>query len=75
VHENPERERTAGGALAHEEGEQGTEGRFHARSLCQLAAPNPLRGGVGNDEEFIRRFLQHTQALLAHGTAPRATAG
>jgi AcrR family transcriptional regulator len=31
--------------------------------------------GVGNDEEFIRRFLQHTQALLAHGTAPRATAG
>jgi hypothetical protein len=30
---------------------------------------------VGNDEEFIRRFLQHTQALLAHGTAPRATAG
>jgi hypothetical protein len=35
----------------------------------------PVARGVGNDEEFIRRFLQHTQALLAHGTTPRATAG
>lgn len=28
--------------------------------------------GVRNDEEFVARFLQHTQALLAHGIAARA---
>ncbi|HYB31969.1 MAG TPA: TetR/AcrR family transcriptional regulator [Steroidobacteraceae bacterium] len=26
--------------------------------------------GVRNDEEFVTRFLRHTQALLAHGTVP-----
>ncbi len=26
--------------------------------------------GVRNDEEFVADFLQHTQALLAHGTLP-----
>jgi len=26
--------------------------------------------GVQNDDEFVTRFLAHTQALLAHGTAP-----
>jgi TetR/AcrR family transcriptional regulator len=26
--------------------------------------------GVRHDEEFVTRFLQHTQALLAHGTVP-----
>jgi hypothetical protein len=30
--------------------------------------------GVRNDEEFVARFLQHTQELLAHGTAPAGTA-
>lgn len=30
--------------------------------------------GVRNDEEFVARFLQHTQALLAHGTASAGTA-
>lgn len=28
--------------------------------------------GVRNDEEFVARFLQHTQALLAHGVAARS---
>jgi len=28
--------------------------------------------GVRNDEVFVRRFLEHTQALLAHGVAARA---
>jgi TetR/AcrR family transcriptional regulator len=31
--------------------------------------------GVRNDEEFVARFLQHTQALLAHGTAPGGAGG
>jgi hypothetical protein len=26
--------------------------------------------GVRNDEEFVTRFLRHTQALLACGVAP-----
>jgi hypothetical protein len=26
--------------------------------------------GVRHDEEFVSRFLAHTQALLAHGVAP-----
>jgi TetR/AcrR family transcriptional regulator len=30
--------------------------------------------GVRNDEEFVTRFLAHTQALLAAGTAPAAPA-
>jgi len=28
--------------------------------------------GVSNDEEFVTRFLRHTQALLACGVAPGA---
>jgi AcrR family transcriptional regulator len=31
--------------------------------------------GVRNDEEFVTRFLRHTQALLAHGTVPGGTHG
>src|SRR5437660_10799041 len=31
--------------------------------------------GVRNDEEFVTRFLRHTQALLSSGVAPAAAAG
>jgi len=31
--------------------------------------------GVRNDEEFVTRFLRHTQALLSSGVAPAAPAG
>jgi AcrR family transcriptional regulator len=31
--------------------------------------------GVRHDEEFVSRFLAHTQALLAHGVAPARPAG
>ena len=31
--------------------------------------------GVRNDEEFVTRFLRHTQALLSAGVAPAAPAG
>jgi len=30
---------------------------------------------VRHDEEFVARFLAHTEALLAHGTAPAGPAG
>jgi len=30
--------------------------------------------GVRHDEEFVSRFLAHTQALLAHGVAPARAA-
>jgi hypothetical protein len=30
--------------------------------------------GVRHDEEFVSRFLAHTQELLAHGVAPAAGA-